>query len=118
MGIRILSGDSRTPSGKRVSPCATPKAPEPNPLLWEILETTDIDGWCVALVRYPGCTTYEGKKILVYACSSRRVRAQTKLDPHFLGDQGAFSPVARFEPTTRGRRLAEALCQVRRSLKK
>lgn len=121
MGIRILSGTgpARKPSGPKIlSPSATPLPPEPDPRRWEILESTDIDGWCVVLARYPGCTTYEGRKLLVYPCSSESVRAQTLLDPHFLEDQGLLSPVARFEPTTRGRRLAEALCQIYRALRK
>jgi len=87
-----------------------PPAPEPDASRFEILETEGISGWTVALVRYPACTTYEGQKLLVYAASADEVRSQKLLDPHFLGQGGVLSPVARFEPTDRGRELARIVC--------
>jgi hypothetical protein len=121
VGIRLLSSSgSKPPSGKPgCSPGPDPLPPEPNPARWTILETTDINGWCVVSVHYPGCTTYEGNKLLVYACTSDVVRSHKILDPHFLDDlrPERIYPIARFEPTAQGRRLAELLCQIRDSVK-
>lgn len=89
---------------------AAPRPPEPDASKFEILETEEISGWTIALVRYPACTTYEGKKLLVYETSAKEVRSQALLDPHFLGQPGVLSPVARFEPTDRGRELARIVC--------
>jgi hypothetical protein len=87
-----------------------PPAPEPDASKFEILDTEEMFGWTIALVRYPACTTYDGKKLLVYESTAEEVRSQTLLDPHFLGQQGVLSPVARFEPTERGRELARIVC--------
>ncbi len=84
--------------------------PNPNPARWIIeSETRYPNGWVVALVFYPGCTNYEGRKILVFDDGDRYdflVRHKI-LDPHF--DDRCYSPVARFEPTARGVDLANAL---------
>lgn len=100
MGMKILSGGSPHPS-----------PPEPDPKRFEILELQEVQGWTVALVRYPGCTTYRGLKLMVYAVAPDRVRGQFELDPHFLEGEDALSPVARFPPTEEGRRLAEWTCR-------
>jgi hypothetical protein len=117
MGLRKPpSGGASPPSGKvwkKVSDGASPQPPEPDPARWEILETKDRNGWCIVTVHYPGCTTYEGRKLLVYSCSSSVVRAQKLLDPHFLEQEGQLSPVARFEPTKLGLMLAEITCDRR-----
>lgn len=107
---KMFGGSSGSGGGAAYSP---PPAPEPDASHFEILDATEINGWTVALVRYPACTTYDGKKLLVYATSPDEVRAQTLLDPHFLGQPGVLSPVARFEPTARGLELARLVCRRR-----
>lgn len=99
-------------SGGAATYTASP-APEPDASQFEILDTEEISGWTIALVRYPACTTYEGQKLLVYATTAAEVRSQALLDPHFLGKQDVLSPVARFEPTDRGRELARIVCTAR-----
>lgn len=68
-------------------------------------------GYTVAKVWYPGCTTYEGEKILVFV-GDRTVELMKslRLDPHFSGD--GLSPVARFAPTDEGRRACFRLTGV------
>jgi hypothetical protein len=57
------------------------------------------------MIVYPGCTTYEGRKILVFENSNLfELRVRDRIDPHFSGK--SFAPVARFEPTDRGWKLA------------
>ena len=84
--------------------CDCPAPTDPNPHRFKILGTFEANGWTIAIVQYPNCTNYDGKKVLLYDKSSKAIEDQTKLDPHFLEDQ--FSPVARFEPTERGLDLA------------
>jgi hypothetical protein len=113
MGLKLFNVSPTPPSPRRkMSEGVTaPRPPEPDPARWEILETRDLNGWCIVLAHYPGCTTYEGRKLLVYSYRSSEVRAQTLLDPHFLQKPGQLSPIARFEPTERGWQLAELVCR-------
>lgn len=38
----------------------------------------------VALVQYPNCTAYEGRKVVVfYCCDIKTARKWKRLDPHF-----------------------------------
>ena len=90
---------------------SAPQPPEPNPKQFKILNLHEINGWTVAIIHYPGCTTHKGKKCLVFACDAKTVRNQAILDPHFLERNDRLSPVARFEPTKRGIALAKKLCQ-------
>lgn len=108
---KLFGGSSGTGTAQTYR---APPAPEPDASSFEILSTTEINGWTVALVRYPACPTYEGKKLLVYATTPDKVRSQELLDPHFLGKEGVLSPVARFEPTGRGLDLARVVCRHRK----
>jgi hypothetical protein len=70
----------------------------PDPSKFEILETYEFRGRCIARVKYADATTFEGEKILVFDAPADKVREQAVLDPHFCeGDH--LSPVARFKPT-------------------
>ena len=91
----------------------TPQPPEPNPKKFQILEVHEVNGWTVAIVHYPGCTTYGGRKCLVFDCGANVVQDQAVLDPHFLERSDMLSPIARFEATKRGTALAKNLCKVR-----
>lgn len=89
---------------------ATTGAPVPDAKHFRILDLVEVSGWTVAVVHYPGCTTYEGCKLLVYDVPPERVREQTILDPHFLQREDRLSPVARLAPTEEGLRMARWLC--------
>jgi hypothetical protein len=56
---------------------------------------------------YPGCTTFEGRKILVYEAELKQFAPDypKELDPHF--SEAGLSPIARFPATDEG--LADAL---------
>jgi hypothetical protein len=88
--------------------------PNPNPLRFEVRSVEAIGRGLVVEVVYPDCTTYEGRKVLVFAgVTEAQARAATVLDPHFTdkAPEGALVPVARFEPTARGWKLAR-ICAV------
>lgn len=75
---------------------------------WEELENTDDGNTAIVVeLRYPSCTNYDGRKVLVFEDAEAfwtRVENDEPVDPHFLEDH--VSPVARFEPTDRGWDLA------------
>jgi hypothetical protein len=74
------------------------------------LSTEQVGSAVVAEVRYPDCTNYDGRKILVYADTDAvELRSRTTLDPHFAPHGG---PLARFEPTRRGWCMALAVAHM------
>ncbi len=82
-------------------------APEqPDPSKFEIQDVTQVGNYCVVDVRYPNATNYEGRKLIVMEGVAAQIRQLKRLDPHFSPD--GRGPIARFEPTTRGRYLALA----------
>lgn len=86
--------------------------PNPNPSNFKILEYIEIKKHLVLVVKYIGCTNYEGKKILVYANTTyNEIKQYSQLDPHFHDDRKSSfkSPIARFAPTDLGLQLAQQL---------
>lgn len=81
----------------------------PDPRVFEIQTLLGYPNAVVAKIRYPNCTTFEGTKILVFTgVTVDQVREAGVLDPHFSdkAPRGAVVPIARFEPTALGWRLA------------
>lgn len=78
--------------------------PNPNPSQFSILRTVEHGRWCLALIHYNGCTTFNGGKALVFECSEAELRARTEVDPHFLGNSD--DPIARFPASVGGWRNA------------
>jgi hypothetical protein len=93
------------------NPPKQPQLGEPNP--WRCyIERHSVIGRCLVLmVRYPDCQNYEGLKILLYRDVSPADLVKQGIDPHFLGKAGYVSPIARFEPTPEGWRMAELLAR-------
>lgn len=82
-------------------------APNPDPSRFKILNHYEYNGWTIVKVFYEGCTNFEGNKVLVFDETYAVVVAKSArgMDPHF--SSSGLSPVARFEPTTRGWHLAQ-----------
>lgn len=81
-----------------------------NPSEFHVEYYAQVEHHLVAMVVYPSCTNYEGRKILVFENTSiGQLESCRLLDPHFVDDapSGALVPVARFEPTTRGWKLGK-----------
>lgn len=83
-----------------------PALPNPNPKNFTVRVANQVGEYCVCLVRYPDCTTFEGDKILVYKADSTKILKRKELDPHFM--EKGLSPVARFPATDEGREDAFA----------
>ena len=93
MGLRHFSG-----GGAECSP------PNPDPYRFRVIKQENRNGKSILLVKYEGCTTFNGEKLLL----TRTIyKGKQQLDPHLLGNDHIV--LARFEPTTEGWRLAR-LC--------
>ena len=79
----------------------------PDPMRFRIIETERIGSMHLSVLRYQGCTNFEGRKVLLTTWDPRE---RMSIDPHFAVGSGIL---ARFEPTEEGieagRRLARAL---------
>lgn len=83
----------------------------PNPDEYDIIRTEEVGRWLLVEAQYPSCSecSYEGRKLLVFAETSRENALKwKKLDPHFRGPsvpppkREAPSPRARFPATPEG----------------
>ena len=80
-----------------------PKFPNPDPLEWSVLNSFEENGYLLVELRYPDCTNYEGKKIMLYqGVKLNELKQQKRIDPHFSDNPNFHSPIARFEPTWKG----------------
>lgn len=121
MGIGIHVSSCSTGSSSctiGVSSCATDSVAStrnsgnPDPRKFNILHHVTLGRYLVLIVQYPGCTTFEGKKVLVFRdVGIRKIRALTSLDPHFCDDPSHPSPVARFRPDDQGWEDAVRFCR-------
>jgi hypothetical protein len=84
--------------------------PNPNPIRFKVVRTTQVGPHLVAKVNYPDCVTYDGDKILVFLDkTAAALRNLSKLDPHF--SEHDWSPFARFAPTSEGMSAALLLAK-------
>jgi hypothetical protein len=85
-------------------------APNPDPLVFNVIKAWESGRATAALISYPGCTNYEGLKVCVFnGVTSDQIRSMDSLDPHF--SESEISPIARFRPTNEGWRLAIMLAE-------
>jgi hypothetical protein len=105
-----------TPFGTSFCKCSNdgavsvPAQGNPDPRFFEIVKTETCKGMLVTMLKYPDCKNYEGLKIMVYdKMSDEMFRCQIRIDPHFCDNHP--SPIARFEPTDRGWKMALAFCK-------
>ena len=112
IGFSNCSDNSHTvfPSDDQ-RPRSSRKTGNPNPKRFELRRTKKVGHFVIVLAYYPDCRNYEGNKILVFEnMHVRDVKNMMSMDPHFCESHRHPSPVARFEPTARGWRFAEAFC--------
>jgi len=93
----------------------SPSPPNPDPKKFTIVKTYEVRGWAAKfsalLIKYDGCTNYEGHKVLVFKYPLSTIESLKEIDPHFC-DTGHISPIARFEPTSCGWRYAIGFCDM------
>lgn len=86
----------------------------PDPAKFKIVQIKRYGRYVMVVADYQGCTNFEGRKVLIYR-DFPPVDSITTLDPHFSKDS-VLSPLARFEPSCSGMRLAEKFCDMCDSL--
>ena len=84
----------------------------PNPKNFEIKQMQTIGDFVAVRVHYPDCdVAYQSAKIMVFSGVTEHALLSTNfLDPHFCDNPNHPSPIARFEPTKIGWKMARALC--------
>lgn len=98
IGPRISCSDSYTASTKT--------APNPNKYRYTIEGLEKMGGYVLVLVHYPDCTTFKGRKIMLYRDTDDLTK-RTDLDPHFLEHE--WAPIARFPANDEGLELGRLL---------
>lgn len=116
MGIRLFSSDNypSSPPAPVVNNNIKIVVPgNPDPANYKIIETLTIGKMLIVEIQYPDCKNYEGKKILVYEGTTIfELKRQKYIDPHFSTNRQYHSPVARFEPTDKGWKMAESFAKM------
>ena len=114
MGICFLgrNSDAKYPRAYNEVPVDIPPG-NPDPANYKITETLAIGKMLILEIEYPDCKNFEGKKILVYeGVTVFELKRQKYIDPHFSTNAQYHSPVARFEPTEKGWKMAESFAKM------
>lgn len=100
MGLNLFSSSTNWINNEK-------QAVDPNPSAFIVEDTKYVNGCTIALVKYSGCTNYQGQKLLFW---TKIVKPEkwTRVDPHFQ-ENSIYSPFARFEPTSNGLKAAVVL---------
>lgn len=70
---------------------------------YNILGSIIINNKLIVKIKYTDCSSYEGRKILVFEnCSFQELINQKIIDPHFSENKKYHSPIARFKPDKEG----------------
>lgn len=81
----------------------------PKPNRWAFIRKKHIGDFLVVELQYSDCVNFEGRKILVFkGCSWNEIldRNGGLVDPHFSDSKKYIHPMARFEPTEDGYKMA------------
>ncbi len=98
----------------REVPVPNPLNPDPTNFLIERIEYKGMGNFIVVQVKYPNCTNYEGRKILVFHWMTiEQLVNLDVLDPHFSSKKPELSPVARFVPSDEGWDMAIAFARMK-----
>lgn len=85
----------------------------PDPSKYEIIDYVEDNSHLLILIKYHGCTNYEGLKLLLFRnCTLEQLKQQKDIDPHFSNNKTKISPFARFEPTMHGVAAAKQLIEL------
>lgn len=80
----------------------------PNPLNFVIEEIEQVEMYVIAMIIYPNCTNFEGRKLVVFrGATVQEIKQMTTIDPHFYEDSKI---IARFAPTHDGYKMALKAC--------
>lgn len=93
-------------------PIYVDRLPNPDPLNWILNRSEEVGSFLIVDITYPDCVNYEGRKLMLYkwATVDDLIRQKT-IDPHFSSNKKFHSPIARFEPTEFGWKMARTLAK-------
>ena len=105
MGIHIM-GSATTSNDCYITQDTTPN---PNPYHFKILKQTRSRKYILLEVEYKHCTTFKGRKVLVYNIYDFfqlevAMHKKKHLDPHFAEE--GLAPIARFPYNEEGLKIA------------
>lgn len=104
---KLFSSSSYDEPSYSTNSSSSPKLPNPDPYNFIIKKHKVVNNLLLLKVKYPDCTNYEGNKIMVYECTLDDINSQSSLDPHFSNSTKFHSPIARFQPTKEGWKMAQ-----------
>ena len=87
----------------------------PDPSKYDMLNMRKVGDYLILKIHYHDATNYEGVKILVFKglnYAELLVKNYRVIDPHFMEYKDKASPIARFEPTDEGWRMALEFCEM------
>ena len=107
MGMPTFAGSvSSYDNETQCSPDPRQSMPDPNN--YTILKSKQVGEFLIVKIHYSDCTSFEGRKILIYEkISIRDLINQKHIDPHFSDNKNFYSPIARFIPTCAGWKMAQ-----------
>jgi len=73
--------------------------PNPDPRKFKIIEEVRYGDYLLAVIDYPGCITYQGRKVMVFE-GIRGLGGRREIDPHLL--ERTDAPIARFTGDKKG----------------
>lgn len=90
-----------------------PQPPNPDARRFKVLEEEIVNGRSILHVQYHGCTTFNGKKLLLLSKKWNDCN-QIELDPHLINSEHVV--LARFQPNMLGAQLAKICAKHLRTL--
>lgn len=103
----------RTPSGPVLKSEFAKRSGNPDPNNYNVLDVQECNGYLIVELEYLDCTNFEGRKLLVFdkGVTAAKLMMQRSIDPHFGVNPKFVHPIARFEPTDKGKKHAQAFCE-------
>lgn len=104
-GPWVDGNGNRVPPPNKIyeSSSSTKIDPNPKPDKYQVLEVVEDGKYLLMKLKYDGCTTYEGTKVLLFEnVKLIDLMNQKLIDPHFSDDRMYKYPMARFVPTKDG----------------
>jgi hypothetical protein len=103
MGLNFFSRSEKSSNVNTGFQYVAIQPPNPDPSRYRVISQEIIGRYSIVEAEYTGCTTFNGRKLMVLKTDQKIGSKQ--LDPHLLGK--GHPVIARFEPNKNGRRLAK-----------
>ena len=113
MGLNVLRSWKKSSEYTKETPIKE-SSPNPNPFKYTLKGYYKSGNYLVTVLKYAGCTSYNGLKILVWNTSKfdvmTHISANKPIDPHFLQENPAL--IARFPASMSGYKDAQVFVEL------